>query len=114
MDRIDIHINVPRVQYEKSSSSRLGESSAVIRERVIGARRQRSERFRGTHLTTNADTTAAEIRVHCQLDAAGQSLMIAAMRQLQLCARGRRNNRASSTAIISCRATYAICGYIRS
>jgi len=88
MDRIDIHIDVPRVNYEKLSGSRLGEPSAVIRERVIAARQRRAERFRGTRLTTNADMSAAEIRVHCQLDAAGQSLIKAAMRQLQLSARG--------------------------
>ena len=88
MDRIDIHVEVPRVQYEKLSDSRLGEPSATIRERVCAARTRQAERFRGTRLLTNADMGAAEIRQHCALDGAGQRLMQAAMRQLQLSARG--------------------------
>ncbi|HEU5011251.1 MAG TPA: YifB family Mg chelatase-like AAA ATPase [Roseiflexaceae bacterium] len=88
LDRIDIHVDVPRVNYDKLSSERLGESSASIRERVIAARTRQAERFRGTRCMTNADMGASEIRLHCTLDAAGQSLMKAAMRQLQLSARG--------------------------
>jgi len=88
MDRIDIHLEVPRVQYEKLSSDRLSEPSAAIRERVCAARMRQAERFRGTRLLTNADMGAAEIRQHCALDNAGQRLMQAAMRQLQLSARG--------------------------
>ncbi len=87
LDRIDIHVDVPRVNYDKLSSDRLGEPSSAIRERVIAARTRQSERFRGTRCLTNADMGAAEIRQHCMLDAAGQSLMKAAMRQLQLSAR---------------------------
>jgi magnesium chelatase family protein len=88
LDRIDIHAEVPRVQYEKLSAERLGEPSAAIRERVCGARERQFRRFRSTRLLTNADMGAAEIRLHCQLDAAGQSLVKAAMRQLNLSARG--------------------------
>ena len=88
MDRIDINIEVPRVNYEKLSSERVNERSASIRERVIGARTRQAERFARSRCLTNADMGPAEIRSHCQLDAAGQSLMKAAMRQLQLSARG--------------------------
>jgi magnesium chelatase family protein len=88
LDRIDIHVEVPRVNYEKLSTERTGEPSAVIRERVVAARQRQHDRFRGTRLLTNADMGPGEIRQHCQLDAAGQSLMKAAMRQLQLSARG--------------------------
>ncbi len=91
LDRIDIHVDVPRVNYEKLTSERLGEPSAPIRERVIAARTRQSERFgqggAGTKLYTNADMGAAEVRQWCQIDSAGQSLMRAAMRQLQLSAR---------------------------
>ena len=48
LDRIDIHIEVPRVDYEKLSSDRLGESSASIRERVQAAREWQRVRFEGT------------------------------------------------------------------
>jgi magnesium chelatase family protein len=91
LDRIDIHVDVPRVNYEKLTSERLGESSATIRERVAAARERQTHRFasgvNGKELRTNADMGAGEVREYCQLDSAGQSLMRAAMRQLQLSAR---------------------------
>lgn len=88
LDRIDIHVSVPRVNYEKLTNERPSEDSAAIRARVIAARTRQGERFKGTALRTNADMQVPHIREHCQLDAAGQSLMKAAMRQLQLSARG--------------------------
>ncbi|MGB7873884.1 MAG: ATP-binding protein, partial [Anaerolineales bacterium] len=48
LDRIDIHIEVPRVDYEKLSSDRLGESSASIRERVQATRERQRICFEGT------------------------------------------------------------------
>lgn len=87
LDRIDIHVDVPRVNYEKLTSERLGEDSAMIRERVAAARTIQADRLRATKLRTNADMGAAEIRQFCAIDSAGQSLMRAAMRQLQLSAR---------------------------
>jgi magnesium chelatase family protein len=50
LDRIDIHIEVPRVDYEKLSSDRLEESSATIRQRVQAARQRQLERFAGTNI----------------------------------------------------------------
>lgn len=87
MDRIDIHIEVPRVEYEKLSSDRLGEPSAKIRARVERARERQRQRFAGTHLACNADMGPAEVRQFCRVDAAGQSLLRAAMQQLQMSAR---------------------------
>jgi magnesium chelatase family protein len=88
LDRFDICIEVPRVKYEKLSSDRLGEPSAAIRQRVCAARQRQQQRFRGTHLLSNADMGPAELRTHCVLDASCQSLMKAAVRQLNLSARG--------------------------
>lgn len=88
LDRIDMLIHVPRVEYQKLSSARLGESSADIRQRVIKARERQAERFAGTELFSNADMTPAEVRQYCVLDAASQALMQVAMRQMQLTARG--------------------------
>jgi magnesium chelatase family protein len=87
LDRIDIHIEVPRVDYEKLSSDRMGESSTAIRERVEAARRSQRERFAGTTLVCNADMRVAEIRKFCKLDETGENLVRAAMSQLQLSAR---------------------------
>ncbi len=88
LDRIDIHVDVPRVNYEKLAGDKPSEPSAPIRERVMAARERQIGRFgNNPKLRTNADMGPAEVRQYCQLDAAGQSLMRAAMRQLQLSAR---------------------------
>jgi magnesium chelatase family protein len=87
LDRIDIHVEVPRVDYEKLSSDRLGEPSRAVRARVEEARERQRTRFEGTSLTCNADMGPAEIRQFCQVDAAGQSLLKAAMLQMHLSAR---------------------------
>ena len=88
LDRIDMLLHVPRVEYQKLSSARLGESSADIRQRVVKARERQAKRFAGTELFSNADMTPAEVRQYCVLDAASQALMQVAMRQMQLTARG--------------------------
>jgi len=91
IDRIDIHVEVPRVNYDKLASERQGEPSSAVRERVTAARVCQAERFAkaspGSRLLTNADMGPAEVRLHCQIDGAGQRLMQAAMRQLHLSAR---------------------------
>ena len=87
LDRIDIHIEVPRVDYNKLSSDRLGESSADIRARVQAARQRQLDRFRGTDIICNADMRIAEVRKFCKLDESGDSLIRAAMSQLNLSAR---------------------------
>ena len=87
MDRIDIHVEVPRVEYEKLSENRMGESSDVVSRRVEAARQLQRERFSGTSLTCNADMRPAEVRLFCDLDDSCRSLMRAAMNQLQLSAR---------------------------
>ncbi len=87
LDRIDIHVEVPRIPFEKLSSQRLGETSAVVRERVETARQVQRERFAGTALQTNADMGPAEIRQFCPVDETSANLLKAAMRQMQLTAR---------------------------
>lgn len=87
LDRIDIYIEVPRVDYEKLSDRRLGEASQIVRARVEKAREIQRQRFSDNGFTTNADMRPADIRKHCILDETGQSLMRAAMNQYQLSAR---------------------------
>jgi len=106
LDRIDIHIEVPRVDYEKLSGDRVGESSEAIRARVQAARNIQLARLSKTeslNIVANADMRVGEIRQLCKLqDEEGvvlmvrlsltmskyQSLMRAAMTQLNLSARG--------------------------
>ena len=87
LDRIDIYAEVPRVDYDKLSSDRLGEPSANIRERVERAREKQRQRFTSSKLLSNADMGPKEVRENCILDEAGKALIKAAMRQLGLSAR---------------------------
>ena len=87
LDRIDIHVEVPRVKYDKLTGPRLGEPSAVVRSRVRASRALQAARFAGTDLLTNADMRVAEVRRYCALDETGMALVRTAMRQLQLSAR---------------------------
>ena len=87
LDRIDIHVEVPRVDYEKLTDDRLGERSAAIRARVERAREVQRERFAEVPFLCNAGMGAADVRVVCRLDETGRGLVKAAMQQLQMSAR---------------------------
>ncbi|MEN4042940.1 MAG: YifB family Mg chelatase-like AAA ATPase [Anaerolineaceae bacterium] len=87
LDRIDIHIEVPRVEYEKLSERRLGEPSKAVQARVEAARTRQRERFSGNAIGCNADMRPAEVRRYCELDDASRNLMRTAMAQMNLSAR---------------------------
>jgi len=98
LDRIDIHIEVPRVDYEKLSGDRVGEPSECIRARVQAARNIQQARFTKARslfsnngscndIVCNADMRVGEIRQYCRVGDEGQRLMRAAMTQLNLSAR---------------------------
>jgi magnesium chelatase family protein len=90
LDRIDIHIEVPRVDYEKLSGDRMGESSASIRARVQTARDIQQKRFSNNDssgIICNANMRVGKIRQFCRLQDEGQSLMRAAISQINLSAR---------------------------
>jgi magnesium chelatase family protein len=87
MDRIDLHVEVPRVEYEKLTSGQRGETSAQIQERVECARKIQAERFKDRALYANADMGPSEVRELCQLDETGNRLMRSAMSQMNLSAR---------------------------
>lgn len=89
LDRIDIFVEVPRVEYEKLAATAGGEPSATVRERVTAARDVQGQRFAGTRFFYNAEMTPTEVRQHCQLqlEEQAQSLLRLAMNQLSLSAR---------------------------
>src|SRR6266542_6641792 len=77
LDRIDIHIEVPRVDYEKLSGDRVGESSESIRARVQAARDIQLMRFannESSDIVCNDDMRVREIRQFCKWQDGGQSL----------------------------------------
>ncbi|MDD5038222.1 MAG: YifB family Mg chelatase-like AAA ATPase, partial [Dehalococcoidales bacterium] len=87
IDRVDIFVEVPHIDYEKLADDRLGEKSEQVQARVKAARFLQRERFNGTRLTCNAEMTPTEIRGFCQVEESGQSLLKMAMKQLYLSAR---------------------------
>jgi magnesium chelatase family protein len=87
MDRIDLHAEVPRVEYEKLTSGQRGEPSAQIQARVERARKIQMERFMNRSLYANADMGPSEVRELCRLDETGNRLMRSAMAQMSLSAR---------------------------
>jgi magnesium chelatase family protein len=88
LDRIDIHVDVPAVRYRDLSDARRGESSQLVRERVIKAREKQRTRFsERKDLFKNADMLAADIRMWCALDSPSSDLLNKAMNSLGLSAR---------------------------
>jgi len=88
LDRIDIHIDVPAINFKELSSDRRGETSAVIRERVQDAREVQLCRFKKEKdLFSNADMPPAEIRKYCRINEAGQQLLKTAINKFGLSAR---------------------------
>ncbi len=87
IDRVDIFVEVPHIEYEKLADSRLGEKSEKVRERVEAARAIQRHRFAGSRITCNTDMTPTEVRQFCQLEESAQSLLKNAMKQLYLSAR---------------------------
>lgn len=87
LDRLDIHIEVPPVDYNQLSDSEEGESSASIRERVNRARQIQIERFKGTGISCNAKMTSALTRKYCRLSPAAAKTLEISFERLGLSAR---------------------------
>ena len=87
LDRIDVHIEVPSLEYDELRRRPDAESSAVIRWRVDQARNVQLSRFSGTGITCNAHMTPAQMHEHCRLDDKGEVLMRGAFAKLGLTAR---------------------------
>jgi len=87
LDRVDIFVEVPHIDYEKLTDDRLGEKSDKAQARVEAARSLQRERFNGTKLACNAEMTPTEVREFCRVEESAQSLLKAAMKQLYLSAR---------------------------
>jgi magnesium chelatase family protein len=87
LDRIDLHVEVPRVKFEKLSSDTLAEASAGIRQRVEEARNIQTHRFKNSPIHCNSEMRNAEIREYCKLDEQSIDLLRAAVTQMHLSAR---------------------------
>ena len=87
IDRVDIFVEVPHIDYEKLTDEQLGEPSKKVQERVTAARQRQLKRSEKTSLTSNSEMTPTEIREMCRVEESAQSLLQAAMKQLYLSAR---------------------------
>jgi magnesium chelatase family protein len=87
LDRIDLHIEVPRLNFEKLTADQKSETSAQIRRRVIVARDIQQNRFKNSNIISNAEMGNNEIKKFCQLDQAGLILLRTAVEKMHLSAR---------------------------
>lgn len=87
LDRIDLHVSVPAVEYASMRRKETPESSADVKCRVDAARAVQTARFAGTGVTCNAHMTAPMIGQFCRLDHAGDALMKSAFERMGLTAR---------------------------
>jgi magnesium chelatase family protein len=88
LDRIDLHIEVPAVEYRDIASERPEEASAMIRQRVVRARHRQQERFRGdAKVNSNARMATRHLKQYCKLNQDSQELIRVAMSELNLSAR---------------------------
>jgi magnesium chelatase family protein len=88
LDRIDIHLEVPKVEFDKLTGDRTGEDSSTIRERVEVARQAQRKRLEESSLICNADMGPREVQNFCDPGQDGLQLLRQAMKQLNLTARG--------------------------
>ena len=87
LDRIDLHVTVPSVEYEAMRRKAVPESSAAVKARVDAARAIQTARFQGTGTSCNAYMTPSQLSEFCSLDAAGEKLMKNAFERMNLTAR---------------------------
>lgn len=88
MDRIDLHIEVPRLKFEKLSSNQLAEKSLETKERVNQARNIQTERFNKLPIFTNSEMNTKYIREFCQIGNKEKQLLKNAIQQMNLSPRG--------------------------
>lgn len=87
LDRIDLHVEVPRVKYDKLSSEQLAENSTSIRKRANRARVIQIERFKNYGIMTNSEMSVQMIKKYCQIDNQSAEILKNAVEQMNLSAR---------------------------
>lgn len=87
LDRIDIHIEIQKVEFEQLAEKKKGEKSDIIRQRVLKAREVQQRRYKDLDISYNAQMGVRQIEQFCELDEASFSLIKSAMEKLNLSAR---------------------------
>lgn len=87
LDRIDIHVEVPRLKQDELMGKKPGEASASMRDRTRHAREMQQARFAGTKIYSNAQMSSRQIKAHCKLTEDSQAMLRQAIEHLRLSAR---------------------------
>lgn len=87
LDRIDIHVEVPRIKYEKLTGESGGEESAQIKERVEKARLKQAERFKDMPFLTNSEMSSEVVKKFCKVGEGSENILRQAVDRLHLSAR---------------------------
>ncbi len=87
IDRIDIHVEVPSVPFEKLNDKSNGQSTDQLREKVIKARKIQNERFKGAKIYSNSQMNSKQLRTYCRLDDDSQNILRQAVYEFELSAR---------------------------
>ncbi len=87
LDRIDLHIEVPKVKFDKLTSDTPSESSEKIRVRIQTARNLQAARFKNTKIITNSEMSVSQIKEFCKIDSVALDLLRNAISQMHLSAR---------------------------
>ncbi len=87
LDRIDIHIEVPRVKFEDLKSELPSTSSKEMKEKVLSARKIQKERFKGTNIKSNAGITPQYMKKFCKIDSKSEEIIENAMKKFGFSAR---------------------------
>lgn len=87
LDRMDMHVEVPRVNYEQLRDNSCGENSRGIRERVKEAREIQAQRFGHDDISLNSQMRPAEVKKYCRLDKESEDLLKNVFNRLQMSAR---------------------------
>lgn len=87
LDRIDLHVEVPRIRYEQLKEKSGGEKSAYLQEKVEMAREIQQKRFASENIKFNSQMGPSEVKKYCQLDEKSEQLFKTAFNKLNLNAR---------------------------
>ena len=87
IDRIDLHIEVPRLKFDKLTSEGQGETSEAIKVRIEAARKIQAKRFKNTPFITNSEMNSEAVKDFCQIDDSSYQLLRSAVDQMHLSAR---------------------------
>jgi len=87
LDRVDLHMEVPRVKLEKLTSEKMAETSGEIRDRVERAREIQRKKFKGLNILTNSEISSRQIKKFCSLNKEGEKILKKAMESYSLSAR---------------------------